>query len=65
VYKKDFYFVDQFHSSALHGDRCAAGCEAHTNFSDESACLTADNVRNQIVTIHISQEVLKMLFFYT
>jgi hypothetical protein len=24
--------------SALHGDRCNAGCDAHTNSADESAC---------------------------
>jgi hypothetical protein len=35
----------------------------HTNFADESACLTADNVRNEVVTIHKSQEVLEMLSF--
>jgi hypothetical protein len=22
LYRKDFYFVDQFHESALHGNRC-------------------------------------------
>jgi hypothetical protein len=33
------------HGSALHGEPCAACCEAHTNFADESAYLTADNVR--------------------
>jgi hypothetical protein len=36
----------------------AACCEAHTNFADESACLTADNVRNEVATIHRSQVVL-------
>jgi hypothetical protein len=40
--------VDQVHDSALHGGRCAACCEAHTNFADQSACLTADNVRNEV-----------------
>jgi hypothetical protein len=40
-------------------------CEAHTNFADESACLTADNVRNEVATIHRSQEVLKVLSLYT
>jgi hypothetical protein len=25
----------------------AAGCEAHMNFADESACLKADNVWNE------------------
>jgi hypothetical protein len=40
----------------LHSVRCAACREAHTNFADESA----DNVWNEVVTIHRSQEVLKM-----
>jgi hypothetical protein len=44
------------HGSALHGDRCTAGREAHANISDESA----DNIWNEIVTIHRSQ-VLKIL----
>jgi hypothetical protein len=35
--------------------------EAHIKFADESACLTASNVQNEVVTIHRSQEVLKML----
>jgi hypothetical protein len=44
----------------------ATGCrEAHTNFADESACVTGDSVRNEVVTIHRSQVALKMLFFYT
>jgi hypothetical protein len=25
----------------VHGYRCTAGCEAHMNFSNESACLMA------------------------
>jgi hypothetical protein len=62
---EDFYFVDQFHGSALLGDGGAPSREEHTNFADESACLTADNIQNEIVTIHISQEVLKMLSLYT
>jgi hypothetical protein len=41
----------------------AACCEAHTNFANESAFLVADNICNEVVTIHRSQEVLKMLFF--
>jgi hypothetical protein len=65
LYREYFYFVDRFHGSAHHDDRCTAGCEARTNFTDESACLTADNVRNEIVTIHRSQEILKMLCHYT
>jgi hypothetical protein len=48
-YREDFYFADLFHGSALHGDRYTVGCEAHTNFADESACLTADNVRKEVV----------------
>jgi hypothetical protein len=50
-------------STALHltAVSCAACCEAHTNFADESACLKADNVRNEVVTIHRSQVVLKIL----
>jgi hypothetical protein len=61
VYRGDFYFVDRFHGCALHGGRCSACREAYTNFPDESACLTADNVRNEVVTIHRSHEVLKMV----
>jgi hypothetical protein len=38
---------------------------ARTNFADESVCLLPDNVRNEVVTIHRSQEVLKMLSLYT
>jgi hypothetical protein len=49
IYRENFYFVDRFHGSALHGDRCSACCEAHTNFADESTCLTADNVWNEVV----------------
>jgi hypothetical protein len=56
-----FYFVDRFHGSVLHGDRGAACHEVHTNFADESACLTADKFRNEVVTIHTPQEVLKIL----
>jgi hypothetical protein len=46
MHREDFYFVDRVHVPALHGDRCTAGCEARTNFADESACLTADNILN-------------------
>jgi hypothetical protein len=35
-YREDFHFVDWFHGSLLHSDRCNAGCEGHTNFADES-----------------------------
>jgi hypothetical protein len=47
LYREDFYFVDWFHSSAHHGDRCTTGCEAHMDFADEAACLKADNIRNE------------------
>jgi hypothetical protein len=40
------------------------GCEVHTNFADESICLLAGNVRNEVVTIHRSQAALKMLSLY-
>jgi hypothetical protein len=60
-YREEFYSVDRFHGSGLHGDRCAACCDAHMNFANKSACLTADNVRNEVR----SQEVLKMLSLYT
>jgi hypothetical protein len=62
IYKEDFYFVDRFHSLALHGERCIADCEVHMNSADESICLLTYNVRNEVVTIHRSHEVLKMLF---
>jgi hypothetical protein len=64
LYRENFYFVDQFHSSALHGDRCTTSCKAQTNFASESACLMANNGQNEVVTIHRSQEVLKMLSLY-
>jgi hypothetical protein len=34
-------------STALHGGRCAACYQAHTNFADESACLIAGSVWNK------------------
>jgi hypothetical protein len=40
-YRKGFYFVDRFHSSALHGSQIATCHKAHTNFANESA-LTDD-----------------------
>jgi hypothetical protein len=62
LYREDFDLADRFHGSALHGDRCIAVCEAHRNFADESACLTVGNIRNEVVTIHGSQNVLKIFF---
>jgi hypothetical protein len=59
-----FYFVDRFYGSVLHSDWVAVCLEAHTNFVEESACLMADNIWNEVVTIHRSQEMLKMLPLY-
>jgi hypothetical protein len=42
-YREDFYFVDRFHGSALHGDRCIADCEEHTSFVDQSPSLYIKN----------------------
>jgi hypothetical protein len=64
IYREDFYFVDWVHGSALLGNWCTTGCEAHMNFACESACLKADNVWNEVVTIHRTQEELKMLSLY-
>jgi hypothetical protein len=38
-----FYCVDQVHGSVLNDGQCAARRETHTNFADESACLTILN----------------------
>jgi hypothetical protein len=64
MYREVFYFIDWFHCSALHGSQCTAGCEVYTNIANELACLTGDNVWNEVVTIYRSQEVLKMLCLY-
>jgi hypothetical protein len=53
--------VDRAHGCALHDGRCAACRESHTNFADESAYLSAGDAWNEVVTIHRSQEVLKIL----
>jgi hypothetical protein len=45
--REDFYFVGRFHGSAVHGGRCVACFEAYADFTDESACLTANNVRKE------------------
>jgi hypothetical protein len=57
MYREYFYSPDQEHCSTP----VCRFPQAHTNFVDESACLTADNVRNEITTTDKSQEVLKML----
>jgi hypothetical protein len=41
----------------LHGDLCTTCREAHANFADESV----NDIWNEVVTFHKSQEVLKML----
>jgi hypothetical protein len=56
-----FLVTRWIHSSVFHGNQCATCCEAHANFADESACLAGDNVWNEVVTIHRSQELLKTL----
>jgi hypothetical protein len=50
-YREDFCFVDWFHGSVLHGAQCVIDCKAHMNV-DKSACPMADNVLNEVVTIH-------------
>jgi hypothetical protein len=57
LYREDFYFVDWFHFSLLHGNCYATGCKVHMNLTDESACLISDNISNKVNTIHRSQEV--------
>jgi hypothetical protein len=42
-YREDFYFVDRFHGSALHGERGATCREAHMKFAYGSACLMAES----------------------
>jgi hypothetical protein len=56
VIQEGFNSLDGAYGSALHSGRCAACREAHANFVDESA----DNVYNEVVIIHRSQEALKM-----
>jgi hypothetical protein len=34
------------------------------NVADESICLLTDNIRTEVVTVHTSEEVLKMLSLY-
>jgi hypothetical protein len=65
LYRDDFYFVDRFHDSACYKVINVLLAEWHTNSADESACLIVDNIQNKVVTIHRSQEVLKMLSLYT
>lgn len=36
--------MDRVDGSVLHGGRYVACCEAHKNFADESAYMTADDV---------------------
>lgn len=47
--------LDRSYSFVRLGNRRAAGRVAHTNSADESAaCLTADNVQNEVGTVHRS-----------
>jgi hypothetical protein len=46
--------VDRVHGSALHSGRCTACREAQTNFYNESACLTADNILNEVDNTQIT-----------
>jgi hypothetical protein len=62
-YREYFYSVDRVHGSALHCGRCAACCEAHANFADESARLTADNVWNEVVTLHSLELDVSVIFW--
>jgi hypothetical protein len=48
LYTEILTLVDRFHGSELHGDWCTAGCDAHTNFVNESICLLDDNVPNEV-----------------
>jgi hypothetical protein len=54
MYREVLTFVDQ----------CITACKEHMNFTDESISLLVHNVRNEVVTIHRSQQVLKMLYLY-
>jgi hypothetical protein len=47
-YREDFYFVEQFHGSALHSDPGPACCKVHTNCADESAYLMANKIQNEL-----------------
>jgi hypothetical protein len=44
AYTGSSYLASPVHGVTLHGNRCTAICEAHTNFADESVCLIANNV---------------------
>jgi hypothetical protein len=62
IYREVLTFVDRF--TALRFTATGAPT-AYTNFDDESICLFADNVRNELVTVHRTQEMLKILPIYT
>jgi hypothetical protein len=51
--------------ATLHSNQCTTGCKVNTDFATESASLMADNFLDEVVTVHRSQEVLKMLSHYT
>jgi hypothetical protein len=58
--QKDCHLYWLFRSNQL-----IAGCEAHTDFDGESICVLAENVWNEVLTIHRSQEVSQMQSPYT
>jgi hypothetical protein len=50
---EDFYLVDWFYGSVLHGGRYATCCESHMNIAIESACLMTDNIWNEGKFLHL------------
>jgi hypothetical protein len=46
-------FVDQF-TVLCFSDQCTASCDVGMNFADESICLLANYIQNEVVTIHSS-----------
>jgi hypothetical protein len=60
MYKEVLTSVDRFPTL-----RFTAKGAPQANFSDESVFLMADKFRSEVVIIHRSQEVLKMLSLYT
>jgi hypothetical protein len=59
LYGEDCYIIDRFLGTVLCHNWLAAGCKVHMSFVGESACWTANNFWNRVVTVCISQEALK------
>jgi hypothetical protein len=57
-------FVDQFAALSFTPTGALSDCEVHMNFGHESICLLADTVRNQVFTLHRSQEMLQVPSLY-